>query len=49
MLDFERNRILTHYVEIQKQAVKLKKLGLVPAIVEEYPSSDFFCVELEFI
>lgn len=48
-IDKERNRLITHYELIQKKAKELKKLNLVPAITEEYPSSDYFCVELEFL
>lgn len=49
VLDIERNRLLTHFSLAQEYCDEIKKLNLVPAIVEEYPSSDYFCTELEFL
>lgn len=47
--DFDRNRLLSHFSLVKNHADKIKSFGLVPVIVEEYPSSDFFCVDLEFV
>lgn len=49
VLDTERNRLLTHFSLAKEHSLKIKELGLVPTIVEEYPSSDYFCVDLEFL
>ena len=47
--DFDRNRLLSHFSLVKNHAHEIKSFGLVPVIVEEYPSSDFFCVDLEFV
>lgn len=49
ILDVQRNRLLSHFSLVESHAQKIKDLGFVPALVEEYPSSDYFCVELEFL
>ncbi len=49
ILDVERNRFLAHFSLVEYFSEKIKGLGLVPVLVEEYPSSDYFCVDLEFL
>lgn len=49
IIDEERNRILTRHELARKYKKLIKEKNLVPTIVEEYPSSDYFCVELEFL
>jgi pyruvate formate-lyase activating enzyme-like uncharacterized protein len=48
-IDEVRSRLLSHASLVEKNSDVLKSLNLVPALVEEYPSSDFFCVDLEFL
>ncbi|MFP4567731.1 MAG: radical SAM protein [Candidatus Woesearchaeota archaeon] len=49
VVDSVRSRFLTHFSLVERYAERIKELDLTPCIVEEYPSSDFFCVELEFL
>jgi pyruvate formate-lyase activating enzyme-like uncharacterized protein len=48
-LDQRKCRILMHPEDIEKLSEALKKKGLVPAIVEEYPTWDALEVEIEFL
>ncbi|MFA6072896.1 MAG: radical SAM protein [Candidatus Woesearchaeota archaeon] len=48
-LDLPRMRLLLSAKKIKKIAKELKKKGLIPALVTEYPTSDFFTLELEFL
>jgi hypothetical protein len=42
-------RILLSIKNVKKLAKELKAKGLVPALVKEYPTSDFFTLELDFL
>ncbi|MFC1768683.1 radical SAM protein [Nanoarchaeota archaeon] len=48
-IDENKVRILTSKKELIKNKTKIKKLGLIPAIVKEYPTADQFEVEVEFV
>lgn len=48
-LDLPRMRILLSAKNAEKLAEILKKDKLVPAIVKEYPTSDYFTLELDFL
>ncbi|MGV8162134.1 MAG: radical SAM protein [Candidatus Nanoarchaeia archaeon] len=48
-LDLPRMRLLLSAKKIEKMSKELKVNGLIPALVTEYPTSDFFTLELEFL
>jgi len=48
-LDLPRMRLLLSAKKTEKLKKELKKSGLIPALVTEYPTSDFFTLELEFL
>jgi pyruvate formate-lyase activating enzyme-like uncharacterized protein len=48
-LDLPRMRIILSTKNVEKLATTLKKLDLVPAVVKEYPTSDYFTLELDFL
>ncbi len=47
-LDMVKYRVIVPPGIIRSHATRIKKLGYVPAIVEEYPTFDAFEVEIEF-
>ncbi len=49
VLDDKKLRLLISAKTARKDAKELKKLGLVPAVVEEYPTADALEVEVEFV
>jgi uncharacterized protein len=49
LLDSKRKRILSGASFVKRHASRLKKLGLRPAIVEEYPTHDCMNVVTEFL
>ena len=49
LLDDKKLRLLLSAKTAKKEAKKLKRLGLVPAVVEEYPTADALEVEVEFV
>lgn len=49
VVDNNRLRIILQQKKMTIFAPKLKKLGLIPAIVEEYPTADALEVEVEFL
>ena len=49
LLDEVKIRFITSDKLIKKNAEVIKKLGLVPAIVEEYPTADAFEAEVEYL
>lgn len=49
VVDQNKLRIILPCKIAKKNATKLKKLNLVPAIVEEYPTADALEVEVEFL
>lgn len=49
MVDEKKLRLLTSINFISKNAAKLKKSNLVPAIVEEYPTEEGLEVEISFL
>ncbi|MEM2916571.1 MAG: radical SAM protein [Candidatus Woesearchaeota archaeon] len=49
VLDDKKLRLLLSAKTIRKEAKKLKGIGLLPAIVEEYPTADALEVEVEFV
>ncbi len=48
-IDEKKLRITCSANELKKKAEEIKKLNLVPAIVEEYPTEDAIEVEVEFL
>lgn len=48
-VDLDKLRVLTSRVIINNIKGKVKSMGLVPAMVEEYPTKDCFEVEIDFI
>jgi pyruvate formate-lyase activating enzyme-like uncharacterized protein len=48
-IDAPRMRLLLSAEKTESLAPTLKKRDLLPAIVKEYPTSDYFTLELEFI
>jgi len=48
-LDEQRGRILLSPASARRHSSMIKKLGLLPAIVEEYPTSDALAVEVEWV
>ena len=48
-LDPVKYRLLTSRGIVSRRAEEIKKLNLIPAIVEEYPTYDLFEVEIEFL
>ena len=48
-IDEVKYRLLTSRRIISRRTEEIKKLGLIPAIVEEYPTYDLFEVEIEFL
>jgi len=48
-IDEIKYRLLTSRRIVFRRAEEIKKLGLIPAIVEEYPTYDLFEVEIEFL
>ena len=48
-LDIPRMRILLSAKNAAKLSSELKKRELLPAIVKEYPTSDYFTLELDFL
>lgn len=48
-IDKEKLRFLTSINLLKKNLKKIKKLGLIPAIVEEYPTHDQMEIEIEFL
>jgi hypothetical protein len=49
IVDDYKLRLLTSYKKVKKLAERLKMAGLVPAIVEEYPTKDALEVDIEFL
>ncbi len=49
MLDKTKSRILVSHKKVRSNNKRLKKMNLIPAIVEEYPTADAFEVEVEFL
>lgn len=49
IIDSKKMRFLCKAGEMKKMKNKIKKLGLVPAVVEEYPTYDGFEVEVDFV
>ncbi len=49
VLDDKKLRLLMSAKTIRKESKRLKLLGLVPAVVEEYPTADALEVEVEFV
>lgn len=49
IVDHEKLRLILPCEAVKKHAKKLKKLGLIPAIVEEYPTADALEVEVDFL
>jgi len=47
-LDDKKLRLLLSAKTVRKEAGKLKRLGILPAVVEEYPTADALEVEVEF-
>jgi uncharacterized protein len=48
-IDVPRMRVLTSVRITEKYATQIKSHRLLPAIVKEYPTSDFFTLELDFL
>lgn len=48
-LDLPRMRLLLSAKNAEKLSSVLKKAKLVPALVKEYPTSDYFTLELDFL
>jgi pyruvate formate-lyase activating enzyme-like uncharacterized protein len=48
-IDLPRMRLLLSAKNAEKLSSELKKKGLLPAIVKEYPTSDYFTLELDFL
>lgn len=48
-LDAEKPRILLSSKKVEKKAKYFKKLGLLPAVVKEYPTADQLEIEVEFM
>lgn len=48
-LDSEKPRILLSVAAVQKHKAKILALGLLPAIVKEYPTADQLEIEVEFL
>jgi hypothetical protein len=49
VIDEKRFRVLLPPKTARKYAVELRELGLVPALVEEYPTADAIQVDIEFL
>jgi len=49
VVDHAKLRLILPCEAVRKHAKKLKKLGLVPALVEEYPTADALEVEIDFL
>lgn len=49
VIDENKLRLLLPRATIKQYAPKLKKLGLVPSLVEEYPTADAIEVDVEFL
>jgi len=49
IVDEYKPRLLLSQKNVEKYAEELKRLGLVPAISEEYPTQDSFEVEIDFL
>lgn len=47
--DLEKMRLITSIENITKFKDEIKKKGLIPAIVEEYPTKDKLEVEVEYL
>ncbi len=48
-IDEIKLRLITGEKNVQKAALQLKKLNLVPVIVEEYPTSDSLEIDMQFV
>ncbi len=48
-VDYDKLRLLMSYKKVKKLAERLKTAGLVPAIVEEYPTKDALEVDIDFL
>lgn len=48
-VDLKKMRLILPAGNVRSHAARMKKEGLVPAIVEEYPTEDGFEVEIEFL
>jgi pyruvate formate-lyase activating enzyme-like uncharacterized protein len=48
-LDLPRMRFILSAKNAEKLSSELKNAGLLPAIVKEYPTSDYFTLELDFV
>jgi len=48
-VDIDKLRLLTTQKTVKKFAERLKAAGLVPAVVEEYPTKDALEVDIEFL
>ncbi len=49
LLDTNKPRLITAQTNLRKYVQQIKKSGLTPAIVEEYPTVDALEVEIEFL
>ena len=49
MLDQQKPRILVPADTARKEKKYFRKLGLVPAVVTEYPTADQIEIEVEFL
>lgn len=47
--DSEKKRVLTSVGFVKKNKKKIKKMGLIPAIVQEYPTKDAIELEIDFL
>jgi uncharacterized protein len=48
-VDKNKLRIICSAINVEKNSKKIKNLGLIPAIVEEYPTNDAIEIEVDFI
>jgi pyruvate formate-lyase activating enzyme-like uncharacterized protein len=49
VIDIDKIRLLASEKFVKSYSEKLKEMGLVPAIVEEYPTADAFEIEIDFL
>jgi pyruvate formate-lyase activating enzyme-like uncharacterized protein len=49
VVDDYKLRLLTSHKKVKKLAERLKAEGLIPAIVEEYPTKDALEMDIEFL
>ncbi len=48
-VDISKPRILVPRTDLKHYSAKIKRLGLIPALVEEYPTSDALEIEVDFL